>query len=63
LLPALKLVKPASSPPYSFYHSDLDGLYARLVAAGYRIETPPRDVEWGERCKIGPLAACRASRG
>ena len=32
-----------------FYHSDLDGLYARLVAAGYRIETPPRDAEWGER--------------
>ena len=32
-----------------FYHSDVDGLYARLVAAGYRIETPPRDAEWGER--------------
>ena len=26
-----------------FYHSDVDGLYARLVAAGYRIEPPPRD--------------------
>jgi catechol 2,3-dioxygenase-like lactoylglutathione lyase family enzyme len=32
-----------------FYHSDVDGLYARVVAAGYRIETPPRDAEWGER--------------
>jgi catechol 2,3-dioxygenase-like lactoylglutathione lyase family enzyme len=32
-----------------FYESDVDGLYARLVAAGYRIETPPRDAEWGER--------------
>ena len=32
-----------------FYHSDVDGLYARLVAAGYRIEVPPRDAEWGER--------------
>jgi catechol 2,3-dioxygenase-like lactoylglutathione lyase family enzyme len=32
-----------------FYHSDVDGLYARLLAAGYRIETPPRDAEWGER--------------
>jgi uncharacterized glyoxalase superfamily protein PhnB len=32
-----------------FYHSDVDGLYARLVAAGYRIEAPPSDAEWGER--------------
>jgi predicted enzyme related to lactoylglutathione lyase len=32
-----------------FYHSDVDGLYARLVAAGCRIEAPPRDAEWGER--------------
>ena len=32
-----------------FYRSDGDGLYARLVAAGYRIEGPPRDAEWGER--------------
>ena len=32
-----------------FYHSDVDGLYARLVAAGYQIEAPPRDAEWGER--------------
>jgi uncharacterized glyoxalase superfamily protein PhnB len=32
-----------------FYHSDVDGLYARLVAAGYLIEAPPRDAEWGER--------------
>jgi uncharacterized glyoxalase superfamily protein PhnB len=32
-----------------FYHSDVDGLYARLVAAGYQVEAPPRDAEWGER--------------
>ena len=32
-----------------FYHSDVNGLYARVVAAGYRIEMPPRDAEWGER--------------
>jgi catechol 2,3-dioxygenase-like lactoylglutathione lyase family enzyme len=31
------------------YDSDVDGLYARLVAAGYRPEAPPRDAEWGER--------------
>jgi catechol 2,3-dioxygenase-like lactoylglutathione lyase family enzyme len=32
-----------------FYHSDVDGLHARLVAAGYPIEAAPRDAEWGER--------------
>jgi catechol 2,3-dioxygenase-like lactoylglutathione lyase family enzyme len=32
-----------------FYDSDVDRLYARLVAAGYRPEDPPRDAEWGER--------------
>ena len=32
-----------------FYDSDVDGLHARLVAAGYRPEAPPRDAEWGER--------------
>jgi catechol 2,3-dioxygenase-like lactoylglutathione lyase family enzyme len=32
-----------------FYHSDVDGLYARLIAAGYPIEAPPRDAELGER--------------
>jgi len=32
-----------------FYHSDLDGLHARLVAAGYPPDTAPRDAEWGER--------------
>ena len=32
-----------------FYHSDVDGLYARLVAAGCLIGAPPRDAEWGER--------------
>lgn len=32
-----------------FYHSDVDGLYARLIAVGYLIEAPPRDAEWGER--------------
>ena len=32
-----------------FYHSDLDGLHARLVAAGCPPDTAPRDAEWGER--------------
>jgi len=32
-----------------FYDSDVDGLYARLVAAGHRPQAPPRDAEWGER--------------
>ena len=32
-----------------FCHSDVDGLYARLLAAGCHIEAPPRDAEWGER--------------
>jgi len=31
------------------YESDVDGLYARLVAAGYQPLTAPRDAEWGER--------------
>jgi catechol 2,3-dioxygenase-like lactoylglutathione lyase family enzyme len=32
-----------------FYESDVDALYARLVAAGCRPDTAPRDAEWGER--------------
>ena len=32
-----------------FYESDVDGLYARLLAAGYRADTTPRDADWGER--------------
>ncbi|HEV2187030.1 MAG TPA: VOC family protein [Stellaceae bacterium] len=32
-----------------FYESNLDALYARLVAAGYRPQAPPRDATWGER--------------
>jgi catechol 2,3-dioxygenase-like lactoylglutathione lyase family enzyme len=32
-----------------FYESDVDGLHARLVAAGCRPDTEPRDAEWGER--------------
>jgi catechol 2,3-dioxygenase-like lactoylglutathione lyase family enzyme len=32
-----------------FYESDLDGFYARLVAAGCPPDTAPRDAEWGER--------------
>ena len=32
-----------------FYHSDVDGLYDRLVAAGYHPQEKPRDAEWGER--------------
>lgn len=32
-----------------FYDPEVDALYARLVAAGYRPDTAPRDAEWGER--------------
>ena len=32
-----------------FYHSDVDALHARLVAAGCRPEAAPRDADWGER--------------
>ena len=32
-----------------FYESDVDGLYARLVAVGCPPDTAPRDAEWGER--------------
>jgi len=32
-----------------FYESDVDGLYARVIAAGLKPETAPRDAEWGER--------------
>lgn len=32
-----------------FYHSDVDALYARLIAAGVRPDSAPRDAAWGER--------------
>ncbi len=32
-----------------FYDSDVDGLHARALAAGYRPDSEPRDAEWGER--------------
>jgi len=32
-----------------FYESDVDALYARVLAAGCRPEATPRDAEWGER--------------
>jgi len=32
-----------------FYESDVDGLYAGLVAAGYQPDTAPGDAQWGER--------------
>ena len=32
-----------------FHHSDVDALYASVVAAGHRPDTAPRDAEWGER--------------
>ena len=32
-----------------FFHSDVDALHARVVAAGCRPDTVPRDAEWGER--------------
>lgn len=32
-----------------FYEPRLDALYLRLIAAGCRPNTEPRDAEWGER--------------
>lgn len=32
-----------------FYDDDVDGLYARLIAAGVEPRAPPRDAPWGER--------------
>ena len=32
-----------------FYHSDVEALYERLVAAGVKPQAPPRDAPWGER--------------
>ena len=32
-----------------FYEDDVDGLYARLIAAGVKPQAPPRDAAWGER--------------
>jgi uncharacterized glyoxalase superfamily protein PhnB len=32
-----------------FFVSDVDGLHRRVIAAGYRPDTAPRDAEWGER--------------
>ena len=32
-----------------FYDDDVDRLYERVVAAGFRPEAPPRDAAWGER--------------
>lgn len=32
-----------------FYETDVDALYKRVVAAGYRTDTVPHNAEWGER--------------
>ncbi|MCK1743430.1 VOC family protein [Bradyrhizobium sp. 139] len=32
-----------------FYVSDVDALYERALAAGWRPSSVPRDAEWGER--------------
>ena len=32
-----------------FYVEDVDALHTRLLAAGVRPDTVPRDAEWGER--------------
>jgi catechol 2,3-dioxygenase-like lactoylglutathione lyase family enzyme len=32
-----------------FYHSDVDALHARLVAAGIQPDSAPGDASWGER--------------
>jgi catechol 2,3-dioxygenase-like lactoylglutathione lyase family enzyme len=48
------IIQPADRPwswwgRLIFYESDVDALYARVVAAGLRPEAAPRDAEWGER--------------
>jgi catechol 2,3-dioxygenase-like lactoylglutathione lyase family enzyme len=51
----LNLIAPPAERNWSwwgrviFYDSDVDGLHARLVAAGYQPDCAPRDAEWGER--------------
>lgn len=32
-----------------FHVSDVDTMYARVLAAGYQPDTEPRDAPWGER--------------
>ncbi len=32
-----------------FCDSDVDGFYSRVITAGLKPETAPRDAEWGER--------------
>jgi catechol 2,3-dioxygenase-like lactoylglutathione lyase family enzyme len=32
-----------------FYVTDVDALYAHVVASGHRPDTAPRDAAWGER--------------
>jgi predicted enzyme related to lactoylglutathione lyase len=32
-----------------FYVADVDALYGRVVAGGYKPHAAPRDAEWGER--------------
>lgn len=32
-----------------FYVTDVDAMHARVVAAGYKADTAPRDAPWGER--------------
>jgi catechol 2,3-dioxygenase-like lactoylglutathione lyase family enzyme len=32
-----------------FYVSDVDAMYQRALAAGFKPSTVPRDAEWGER--------------
>jgi catechol 2,3-dioxygenase-like lactoylglutathione lyase family enzyme len=32
-----------------FHHPDVDALYAKLLASGYRPQAAPRNAEWGER--------------
>ena len=51
----LNLISQSAERPRSwwgrviFYEPNIDELYARLVAAGCRPLTAPRDAEWGER--------------
>ena len=48
------IAQPAAQAPsfwgrVIFYVSDVDALFARVIALGLLPQAPPRDAEWGER--------------
>ena len=53
--PAFLILSPGADQRWSwwgrviFYHSNVGALYAMVIAAGYRLHTPPYNAEWCER--------------